>query len=340
MAQTSDTSDTGYLVFETGGTKLVAGIAGSDLRIGRTEILYRSPQDRAPQSLARLIEAGKKLLREGEHAGTRFRAIGFGFGGTVDRSTGEPHNCLHEEGWEDLNVVETLKAEFQLPVAVENDCKLAALAEAHFGAGRGARTVFYVTLGTGVGGGIVSNGRIQALGDLGEAEIGHVVVAPDGPPCWCGGRGCVEAVCSGPGMSRLAGWIADESPSLWATSKLRRDTESAEKVSSKQLMAQRQAGDAFAAEVVDRSAGYLATALGAAINLISPQVVVVGGGVGAGNPPFLELVAEKVHPLVVVFFRDRYRIAPSELREQVVTQGAAILAAQHVEAAAASSAPR
>ena len=126
-----------YLVFETGGTKLVAGVAGGDCRIVETEILYREEGNRAQTSLRRLIEAGHALKSKYEQQARSFRACGFGFGGYVRRSTRQPFSCLHEDGWDDLQVVEILESEFGLPVAVENDGKLGALAEAHFGAGKG-----------------------------------------------------------------------------------------------------------------------------------------------------------------------------------------------------------
>ena len=324
-------SDATYLVFETGGTKLVAAVAGQDCRILETRILYREHDDRAETSLKRLIAAAHELAAEHKRRGASFRAVGFGFGGIVRRSTRDPYLCLHEDGWEDLSVVRTLEHEFGLPVFVENDCKLAALAEAHFGAGRGHRTVFYVTLGTGVGGGIVRDGRIQTFSDVGEAEIGHVVVAPNGPACPCGNRGCVEAVCSGPGMAQLAAWVAEQDGGLWNRSSLCGGRGLAGEISSKQIMEAWGLRDSFATAVADRAAGYLAQALGAVVNLISPDVVVVGGGVGSGNPDFLSLISEKVGPQVVSYFRDQYRIVPSELREQVVSQGAAILASQSVE---------
>ncbi len=324
-------STASYLVFETGGTKLVAGVAGADRRLVETRILYRESGDRAERSLDRLIEAGRELRERHEQHGASFRAIGFGFGGTVRRSAKEPHLCLHEDGWDGLAVVPKLEGEFGLPVSIENDCKLAALAEAYFGAGKGCRTVFYATVGTGVGGGIVRDGRIQAFSDIGEAEIGHVVVAPDGPACPCGGRGCVEAVCSGPGISRLADWIAEQDPALWRASSLAEEYDSAGQVAGKKIMSRWKTGDRFAGKVVDQAAGYLAQALAAAINLLSPDVVVVGGGVAAGNQAFLDKVSEKVRPLVVSYFREHYRIVPTGLGEQVVSQGAAILAAQSVE---------
>ncbi len=323
-------SESAYLVFETGGTKLVAGVAGEDCRILETEILYRDEGDRADKSLRRLIDAGRELMAKHEREGRTFRACGFGFGGYVRRSTRQPFSCLHESGWDDIEVVKTLESEFGLPVAVENDCKLGALAEAHFGAGKGFGSVFYMTVGTGIGGGFVRDGRIQAMSDTGEAEIGHIVVMPDGLPCPCGGRGCAEAVCSGPGISQLAGWVADEDGHLWQGSVLADAFDSASQASSKDIMAAWAAEDEFAKTVVDRAAEYLIMAVSAAINLLAPEVFVVGGGVGSGNRAFLDLLSKCVADKVAPCFRGHYRLVPSALREQVITQGAALLAAQQV----------
>ncbi len=313
-----------YLVFETGGTKLVAAVAGPDQRMVATEVICRDEADRAPKSFERIVSAAEKLYANHVADGAKFQAIGFGFGGTVRRSTNSPHLCLHEKGWETIDVAAELNARFGLPVYLENDCKLAALAEAHFGSGLGADTVFYVTLGTGVGGGLVRQGQIQQLGDIGEAEIGHIVVDVEGPPCWCGGRGCVESVCSGPGMSQLAKLLVERNPAAWSTSTLR----SSGPAGSKAIIKAWQAQDGFASIVIESFAGYLAKALAAAINLMAPERVVIGGGLGTASPALLDLVRARTAPLVVPYFRDSYEILPSSLQQQVVTQGAAILAAQ------------
>ena len=321
-------NDSAYLVFETGGTKLVAGVAGEHCRILDTEILYRAEGDHAEHSLRRLVEAGHKLKQQYERQGWTFQACGFGFGGYVRRSTRQPFSCLHEDGWGDLQVVRTLEAEFGLPAAVENDCKLGALAEAHFGAGKGFGSVFYMTVGTGIGGGFVRDGHIQMMSDTGEAEIGHIVVMPDGLPCPCGGRGCVEAVCSGPGISQLAGQVADEDPLLWQASRLTAGLPSASQPSSKDILSAWTAGDQFAKAVVSRVANYLSMAVAATINLLAPEVFVVGGGVGSSSQQFLDLLADCVKDKVAPCFRDQYQLVPSALHEQVIIQGAALLAAQ------------
>lgn len=321
-----------FLAFETGGTKLVTGLAGLDARLRASLTVRRGTGDRAPESLRRVVRAAEQLLRREGLANDDLRAIGFGFGGTVLRSANRPHLCLHEEGWEDQDVASDLAKRFGVPVFVENDCKLAALAEAHLGAGKGAQSVFYITLGTGVGGGFVRDGRIQAFGDRGEAEIGHIVVEPDGPECCCGNRGCVEALCSGPGLSKLCEWLAERNPGEWRRSVLASGASTGRAVPSERIVAAWEAGDVFAGQVIEHAASRLAEALAATVNLLVPERIVVGGGLGTASPEFLDLVRNRIAPLVVPYFRDSYTLVPSELREAVVTQGAAILAAQRSDA--------
>lgn len=303
------------MVFETGGTKLAAGVADADANLLETMLLTREASHRAQESLRRLLAAGSELRERFEVRGAEFQAVGFGYGGAVDRATQRPLRCMHEDGWEEINLKGELETAFGLPYAIENDCKLAALAEAHRGAGVGARTMLYLTLGTGVGGGIIRDGRILELSPAGEAEIGHLVVDPEGPPCPCGGRGCVEAYCSGPGLSDYADWLAD-----------RQDRQLPE-LSSHAILHAWRSGDTFLAGAVETAGAALARGLAAAIGLLAPDRVVIGGGLGAGNPDFIEMVAAKTKPLVVPYFRERYSIRTSALRENVVPQGAALLAA-------------
>lgn len=319
--------DSLVLAFETGGTKLVAGVAGIDANILRTASVRRGKQDRAPLSFQRVVSAAEEILADRELAGRRLRSIGFGFGGTVRRSTNSPHLCLHEDGWEEVAVVDELEGRFGVPVIVENDCKLAALAEAHFGAGVGAKSLFYVTLGTGVGGGYVQDGRILACGDLGEAEIGHVVVDPDGPECCCGNTGCVEAHCSGPGLAKLCALLARLHPGQWKSSCLAQARPLGQ-VTSECIVTSWEEGDSFATRVVEHSAAKLASALATTVNLLVPERIVIGGGLGTSSPRLLDLLRRYTAPLVVPYFREHYAIVGSRLRESVVTQGAAVLAAQ------------
>ena len=259
-----------FLVFETGGTKLVAGAAGPDGRLVETRVIARETNARAADSLEKICESAAGLRFDYEGRGASFQAIGFGFGGGVDRERRRPLPCLHEEGWRQIDIVSALESRFGLPAALENDCKTAALGEALFGAGAGVSSMLYVTLGTGVGGGLVRNGRIVELSPRGEVEIGHVHVLPDGPPCACGGVGCVEALASGPGLVGLAGWLAAKTRQRRRRRPTRRR--------SWRLGA---AATPWRLGVVETAAAGLARGLAAAVNLLAPDRVIFGGGVQA-----------------------------------------------------------
>lgn len=293
-----------YLAFETGGAKLVAGLADSDGILLETRVLRRGETDRAADSIARLIVAGRELLGTVTPA-----AIGFGYGGGVDRSSRRPLECFHESGWDEVDPVRLFGEAFQAPVHMENDCKVAALAEALLGAGKGARTVFYITLGTGVGGGLVRDGKIVQLSDHGEAEVGHLLVEPGGLPCPCGRRGCLEAFCSGPGLEQTA-----QAAGL--------------QLSGPDLMAAWRQGDPQAGQAIERAADALGVALGSVMTLLAPQAIVVGGGVGSGNPDFVALAAERGTQHCATYFHPFFRTVPAALGEAVVAQGAALLAAR------------
>lgn len=293
------------LAFESGGTKLVAAIAHRDGSLIETARAARSHTNDASATLDQLIALGRGLVNR--HGA--IDAVGFGFGGLVRRQTQSAYLCLHESGWEKVDARQILGDAFDVPVFIENDCKVAALAEARLGAGRGAHSIFYATVGTGVGGGLVRGGEIAALQDGGECEIGHLPALAGGPLCGCGGTGCVEAICAGPGMLALAAGHFSTTPEIFAA--WRR-------------------GHAAASQLIEFCAGHLSRALASAMALLHPDRIVLGGGVASGNPDYVDLIRRLTQPLVVSYFRDSFDLRVAELGERVVSQGAALLAAQQL----------
>ncbi|MFZ0427903.1 MAG: ROK family protein [Acidobacteriota bacterium] len=294
------------LCFESGGTKLVASVADSEGNLLTTQVRPRAAGQTAAQTLDHLSDLGRQVLE-----GRTPSAIGFGFGGTVRRSDRRPIVCFHEEGWEDIDAPSILADRFGVPVLIENDCKLAALAEAWQGGTPPGGTLIYATLGTGIGAGIVRRGYLVELGEIGEAEIGHIVVEPEGLPCGCGNRGCLEAYCSGPGLTNLA------------RSMTGRDIEPEE------LMQRFRQGESTAQEIAERAAGYLARVLSTVVNLLSPEEIVLGGGVMTDNRRFLELVRDRTARWTFAPFWSRVREwRLSRLGRHVVCQGAAIYVLQ------------
>jgi len=321
--------DRTFLAFETGGTKLVAAVADMRGTLIESRLIPRSPTNRAPHSLALLIDAAARLQHDYALRGFAFGGIGFGYGGQVSRSQQRVLRCPHEDGWEDIDVRAHLQHAFHLPCIIENDCKLAALAEAALGAGRGQRTVFYITIGTGIGGGIVRAERIVDFGDSGEGEVGHIIVMqPGGLACPCGNTGCLEAVASGPGLVALARKLAQEGSGDWQNNTTPQRMLHDETFSARDLFALYEQGEPFAGTVLSRAAAYTGQALACVIQLINPNVIVFGGGVGTASTRYLKLIEDMTRPQVMPSLRGRCAFVPSQLRENVVTQGAALMAAQ------------
>ena len=238
---------------DLGGTKILAGLVGRNGAIGRT-IEIPTPDGTQEEVLAAIDGVVETLLTEGA------LAIGYGVPLNLDRRTGigirATNLPLHN-----VHFPSRAQERFGLPAGVENDGNAAALAEWQFGAGRGTSDLVMLTLGTGVGGGLVIDGRLYR----GWAELGHVVVVADGPPCQgnCHGRGHLEAVASGLAADRAAaelyGGDAD----------------------ARLLVERARAGEQPAVAALARIGDLLGAAVGSLANIFDPDVVVVGGGFGA-----------------------------------------------------------
>ena len=236
---------------DVGGTKILSGLVDRDGHVLDSHEVH-SPGESEEDVLAALDAAVAAFLDE------RVAAIGFGIPSNLERGTGR---VLHATNLplENIDLVARSRQRFGLPVGVENDASVAALAEWKRGAGRGSNNLVMFTLGTGVGGGIVIDGRLFR----GWAELGHIVVQEGGPPCACGGRGHLEVLSSGhagDGAARdLYGPDAD----------------------AHLLIDRGHAGDAAAVEALARIGASLGAAIGSLVNIFDPDLTVVGGGFGA-----------------------------------------------------------
>jgi glucokinase len=249
---------------DIGGTKIAAGIVDD-----RGKVLSRveCPTDAArvyPSGLAQMI----RLLRESvQIAHVELSGIGIGSTGWVYPFTGEFGDVDFLPAWKGCNPVKDLAREFNVRAALENDGDAAALGEAAWGAGKGQSRLIYVTVGTGIGGGIILDGELYRGADRSHPEVGHHVVDASGPLCTCGFRGCWEALATGPAM---AAWFQSKAPASRQT---------AEGPSAKEIFQLAKEGDALAQEAVKREAYYLGLGLANLINLFVPDRIVMGGSV-------------------------------------------------------------
>lgn len=302
---------------DVGGTKQTAALADADGNIVKQ---LRRQTDRAGGAAAgiqSIQELVRSLLEEAVHRGAEVARIGVGFGGPVDYNTGTVLLSHHVEGWENQPLKRILDDAFHLPVIVDNDCNAGALGEWRFGAGRGVDDLVYVNIGTGIGGGVIAGGRLVRGVSNGAGEIGHGVIDPQGPVCTCGKRGCLEALCSGPYIAlrtRERVKASNESTTLTAN------------CTSEEVFAAATNGDALAQQIVLETANYLAHAIGNAVSLLNPQMVILGGGVSEVGDVLLNPVRERVFDYCLPFYSRPLKIVTAQLGYDAGVRGAVALA--------------
>ena len=282
---------------DVGGTKTLSGLVDRDGRI-HEEREIPSP-DGSEESVLRALDAAVEELLD-----DRAVAIGYGIPASLERGTGRVLRAMNLP-LDDVDLLGRASERFGLPVGIENDASAATLAEWRLGAGRGASNLVMLTLGTGVGGGVVLDGRLFR----GWAELGHVVVQEGGPKCTCGGRGHLEALASGHAADRAAREVFGED------------------ADSHVLVDRARAGEEAAVGALARIGASLGVAIGSLVNVFDPEVTVVGGGFGAAAADLvLEPARRAARAEVVPPAREKLRIVPAELGPEAGLVGAALVA--------------
>jgi glucokinase len=259
---------------DIGGTKIAVGMVDDQ---GKVLAKRQAPTD--PENYSASIEEISRMLREtARDAGVELTGIGIGSTGPVDPIRGEFGDVDFLPGWRGKSPVKDLAQIFKVRVALENDGDAAALAEAGWGAGRNRKRLIYVTIGTGIGGGMIFDGQLYRGVDGSHPEIGHQVIDLAGPPCSCGLRGCWEALAAGPAMAAL---FKAHAPA---------DYPNRESISAKRICELAQQGDATARKAVEQQASYLGIGLANLINLFCPDAIVLSGSVMKSADLFMDRI--------------------------------------------------
>ena len=295
---------------DLGGTKILAGVVARDGAVVRRHE-RPTPHDSQEHVVAELEAAVAELLDDS------VGALGFGAPSPIDQERGLVVRCVNLP-LEDAPLRDHMRERFGLPVGLDNDANAAAIGEWRAGAGKGVDDLVMLTLGTGVGGGVVSGGR-AFRGRNGEgAELGHVVIVHDGKPCQgaCTGHGHLEAYVSGHAATAAA--QAEFGPSADAHRLVRLANE----------------GDAKAKELLEELAGYLGSGIGSFVNVFAPELVVLGGGFGVAAFDYLRGPAEETaRREALAPMRDAFRLAKAELGTAAGLIGAAFVGFEALDAA-------
>lgn len=282
---------------DIGGTKMAVGMVDES-----GKLLARLERPTAPE---RGPAQGLALIREMLHqtateTGDRLQGIGIGCTGPVDPMSGILQKNEFLPGWEGMRLTDDLQGSFGVSVAMENDADAAALGEFAWGAGRGAKRFIYITVSTGIGGGMVFDSHLYRGVDGSHPEIGHHVIDPTGPQCFCGARGCWESLASGPALAQRGG-----------------------RSNAKDVCDAARRGDKIALIAIEQEGFYLGMGIANLITLFVPDIIVLGGGVIQSHDLFWERIHSIIQTSCGLVPFEKTRLLPAALGLDVGLIGAA-----------------
>ena len=315
---------------DVGGTKLAAGVVAGDGRVLSMRIAPSRLEEGPGVMIARHLELSREALKDSGVSWERVRAVGIACGGPLDPFAGVIQSPPNLPGWDDIPLVSTVAAALDRPTVVDNDATAGALAEYWFGAGRtrAVRHLIYLTISTGVGGGLILDGRLYrgAAGNAGE--LGHLTVDYQGRQCGCGRRGCLEAYASGTNIARRAQEaLAEAGPSILAE----RGT-----ITARDVAEAAAAGDRVAQRVWDETTDILGSALANILDVFNPELIVLGGGVTRAGDQLLAPVREAAFAQAMPPARSAADIILSELGDRLGVVSAAAIAFERLPLAHAA----
>ncbi len=252
------------------------------------------------------------------------RACGISFGGPVDYRQ-QRVNSMHVSGWRSFELAQWVEGNLGLKCRIDNDANAGALGEFRYGAGRGAESLLYLTISTGIGGGLVCGGMVHRGKDSMAGEMGHIQVSDAGNLCSCGGRGCLETVCSGTAIGLRGRGLARRKPEILART-IEFSSGDPEQITAEAVFRAAGEGEEGALVIVREATCALARALLMAIRILNPDIIILGGGVALAGRVLLDPVHEFLDELAAPKLKHSTRVVQAELKNFSPLYGAAALA--------------
>ncbi len=306
------------LAIDIGGTKTAVGVfekgcIKSSIRIQACS--FSSP----PDYLNGIIDAGKKAIAESNVKS--IVGIGIGCGGPLDRKTGKILVVPNLPGWDNLPLVSIFSDTFNAPAYLDNDQTVACLGELVYGAGKGFKNFVYLGVSTGIGGGIVIDGKVYRGSNDNAGEFGHHKILENGPQCPCGDKGCLEALASGTSIARMAREFISKLPlaerPIWA--------QNSASITSEMVAKKAAEGDKLASVIWRESMRYLGIGVSNIISIFNPELVILGGGVTKAGELLFEPVRSTVSQRTLPALLQNVQIVASALGDNAGLIGAAAL---------------
>lgn len=298
-----------YGAIDLGGTNVRAIVAGLDGKVCGDRIQPSRAAEGLESTLASMLEALQAAASEASTPVGDLSGLGICSAGWVDSEKGIVPAAPQLPGWRNVPLTKVMQERTGVRAWLENDANAAALGEHVFGAGQGVRHLVYITVSTGIGGGIIADGKLYGGAKGSAGEIGHTVIDPAGPLCGCGNYGCLESLASGTAIARRGEEAAarGESPKLAALK------EKGEAITAEAMAAAAISGDAASREIFAEAGRFLGVALANLVNLLSPELILIGGGVAREPALFLPQAEDTMRALALGEPLKHVRLALAEL---------------------------
>lgn len=313
--------DTAYAGIDLGGTKMLAVIVDGNGAILASEEQPTRAEEGAERVMARMADIVRRLAAA---SGKQVQTLGVATAGTLDPEDGAVLMAVNL-GWKDVPLGRTLARELGMKVTVENDANAAAYGEWKAGAGRGTRHCVFVTVSTGVGGGVISDGRLVRGLTASAGEIGHITIDWNGPACGCGNVGCLELYASGTAIGKAGAAAAAADPAA-GRAMLELAGGDASRITSREVAAAAVGGDELASQVLRDAGRALGIGLVSIIHMTNPELIILGGGASKIGEPLLGPMEQTLRRHAIPSVGDKVRIVPPELGVPAGAIGAALFA--------------
>lgn len=306
---------------DVGGTNVKIALVDSNGKIGYSDTIPTRAEMGYEYTVNNMKQAIRDLLTETKLSPKDIEGIGFGLPGQVDFKSGIVRLITNIPGWVEIPLAKMIEDEFHIPTRIDNDVRCAALGELNFGAGKGCENLICITVGTGIGSGLIVNGKLVRGASNAAGEIGHIKLQMhDGPICGCGDTGCLEAFASGPSIVAMA-----EEYIMGGKSTKYREMANGNDITPFIVAEAAKAGDAVAQRIYTKMGEYIGIGLASVVNLLNPEKIIIGGGVAGAGDILMTPLKETLKKRAMKIAGDTVEVVPAQLGNTAGVIGASLL---------------
>jgi glucokinase len=311
------------LAIDLGGTKIIAALVSPQGQVMSKENYPTLAKEGPSAVIDRIFSAIDHLLEAGNTKLSQLHGLSIAAAGAIDPERGVVTSSPNLAGWHDVPLRDIVSSKYKVKACLINDASAGALGEYEFGAGKGVSNLIFLTVGTGIGGGIIINGSLY-LGPSGSAgEVGHTTIDVNGPRCSCGNIGCLETLASGTAMAGEAIRRISRGERSVLTEMVE---DKLDNITAELVGMAAQGGDSLALEVISQAATYLGVGMVNLVNIFNPEMVIVGGGVAQMADLLIEPARQVVEERAFKLSAQAVRIVPTQLGDEAAVLGAAVFA--------------